>query len=101
MTAWYCKTGDYHRRIQLDLSGFDTTGASGVTFRMVATETGAVAVNDRPGTLLSSTRIGYQFAAPELDVAGTYRLEATLTYADGRETVPTVGTATVVISSRI
>lgn len=101
MSTWNCKTGDYHRRISLDLSDLETTGASGVTFRMRLREGGPLIVNDA-GTIDSATRVSYQFTGTQLDVAGYYLLEVTLAFpADGSETAPTSGQVSVIIEPRL
>lgn len=98
--VWTCKTGDYHRRIALDLTGMTTSGATGVTFRMRRRDGGALVVN-AAGVIESATRVGYQFTGTQLDTPGYYLLEASLTYADGQETAPTVGQVAVVIEPRL
>ena len=91
MTAVFnIKQGDYHRRIKLDLTDITTTDATGVVFRMRPKAGGALVVSNA-GAIDSSTRVSYQFVAPQLDTTGNFELEASLTYADGSETVPTVG----------
>ena len=96
-TVFNIKKGDYHRRIQLDLTEFTTTDATGVVFRMRPRGGGALVVDDGAGDLDSSTRVSYQFQAPELDTAGSFQLEASVVFPDGRETVPTTGFVTVTI----
>jgi hypothetical protein len=98
MSSFNIKQGDYHRRIALDLTDVATTGATGVTFR-VRSPSGVVTTS--AGVIDSTTRVSYQFTAPQLDVAGVFALEAALTYADGTETVPTVGYVTVVVEPKL
>lgn len=100
MTTWSCKTGDYHRRISLELSGLTTSGATGVTFRMRLRDGGPLVVNEA-GVIESATRVGYQFTGTQLSTPGYYLLEASLTYADGQETAPTSGQVTVIIEARL
>lgn len=100
MTTWTCKAGDYHRQIALDLDEVSTSGASGVTFRMRPRGGGALVVN-AAGVIVSATRVSYQFTGTQLDTPDVYLLEAALTYADGTETVPTVGYVTVVIEAKL
>lgn len=100
MATWKCKAGDYHRQIALDLSDMTTTGATGVTFRMRLASGGSLVVN-AAGVIESATRIRYQFTGTQLNTAGTYLLEATLTYSDGQETAPTSGQVEVVIEPRL
>lgn len=95
MTVFNIKQGDYHRRIQLDLTDMTTTGATGVVFRMRPRGGGSLVVDNQAGTVDSVTRVSYQFQAPELATAGTYDLEASITFSDGSETAPTVGYVTV------
>ena len=101
MTSWNCKTGDYHRRISITLTDLSTAGASGVTFRMRLRDGGPLVVN-AAGTIDSATQVSYQFTGTQLDVAGYYLLEITLTYAgDGSETAPTSGQVSVIIEPRL
>lgn len=99
MSTWTVKQGDYHRQIALDLTDITTTGASGVVFRLRPRQGGAVV--SRAGTIVSATRVSCQFQAPELDTPGSYDLEATLTYVDGGETVPTSGYVLVEVLPRL
>ena len=101
MSTWTCKTGDYHRRIAIDLAGISTAGASGVTFRMRLRDGGPLVVSDA-GVIESTTRVGYQFTGTQLDVPGYYLLEVSLAYpGDGQETAPTVGQISVIIEARL
>lgn len=100
MSVWTCKAGDLHRRITLNLSGITTSGASGVTFRMRSEEGGALVVN-AAGVLTSSSQVSYTFTGTQLDTAGRYNLEASLTFADGTETVPTSGYVTVIVEPKL
>lgn len=99
-TTWTCKTGDYRRRIALELTGMTTAGATGVTFRMRLRAGGPLVVN-AAGVIESTTRVGYQFTGTQLDAPGYYLLEASLTYVDGQETAPTVGQVAVIIEARL
>lgn len=94
-TAFNIKQGDYHRRIRLDLTDMTTTDATGVLFRMRLRSGGPLVVDDGAGTIDSTTRVSYQFQGTELDTPGLYDLEASVVFADGTETVPTVGYVTV------
>ena len=100
MSTFVIKSGDYHRQLALGLTDITTTGATGVTFRMRPQGGGALVV-DRAGTIVSATRVRYQFQAPELATVGTYLLEAVLTYVDGTETVPTAGYVTVLVTKSL
>lgn len=99
MSSFAIKSGDYHRRLALDLTDLTTTGASGVAFKLRPREGGTVVTI--AGTIDSASRISCQFAAPQLDVPGIYDLEAVLQYADGTETAPTSGYVTVVVQARL
>lgn len=100
MAVWTCKAGDLHRRITLNLDGGSTTGATGVTFKMRPAAGGALVV-DSAGVLTGAKQVSYTFTGIQLDTAGTYNLEARLTFSDGSETVPTSGYVTVVIEPRL
>lgn len=100
MSVWTCKQGDLHRRITLNLQGLATTGASGVTFRMRPEGGGALIVN-AAGVITSASQVSYTFTGTQLDTAGRFNLEASLTFADGNETVPTSGYVTVIIEPRL
>ena len=96
MSTFHIKKGDYHRQLALDLSDITTTGATAVRFRMRPQAGGALVV-DADGTIVSATRVSYQFVSTQLNTAGIYNLEVALTYNDGVETVPTNGYVTVII----
>lgn len=99
MSTFTTKAGDYHRRIQLDLSDISTTGASGVTFRLQAR--GGGTLTSWAGVIDSASRVSAAFPAGSIDTAGVYLLEAALTYVDGTETVPTSGYVTVVVEATL
>lgn len=100
MSQFTIKQGDYHRQVTIDLRGLTTTDATGVVFRMRPKDSTGLVVNDA-GTIVSATRVAYQFESPELETPGTYLLEATLTYPDGEETAPTSSYVVVVIEPRL
>lgn len=99
MSTFSIKTGDYHRRLSLDLTDLATTGASGVVFKMRPRDGGTVVTI--AATIDSASRVSCQFVAPQLDVAGVYDLEAVLTFAYGTETAPTSGFTTVIVGARL
>jgi hypothetical protein len=103
MTAtWKTKQGDYHRRIQLSITDLDLTGATGVVFRMRSREGGALVVNDAAGTIdIPGKTVSYQFVTPQLANQGLFDLEATVTFGDGPETVPTEAHVLVIIGPRL
>lgn len=100
MATWKCKQGDLHRRITLNIDGISTAGATGVTFKMRSTSGGALVVNNA-GSITSPKQVSYTFTGTQLDTAGSYDLEAVLTFADGNEIVPTNGYVTVIIEPRL
>lgn len=99
MSTFTIKQGDYHRRIQLDLSDLTTTGATGVTFRLQPR--GGGTMTSWAGVIDSASRVSATFPAGSLDTAGVYLLEAALTFGDGTETVPTSGYVTVVVEAKL
>ena len=100
MSTWRTKQVDYHRRCTLDLTNISTAGASEVRFKMRKRGSSSLVV-DALGTIVSATRVSYQFTGTQLDEPGTYVLEVVLTYVDGTERVPTVGYLTVYIEPNL
>lgn len=90
------KQGSYHRRCRLALSSLTTATATGVTFTM-SRENGEQVFAGAAGVIESTTEVSYQFTGTQLDTPGVYKLEATLSFADGPEVVPTEGVVTVII----
>lgn len=102
MSTFKVKQSNYHRQLTLELTDISTVGATAVRFR-VQPESPADAplTVDRDGTIDGPTRVSLRFQAPELDTLGRYNLEISLTYPDGRETVPTEGFNTLVIGPEL
>lgn len=99
-TVFKTKQGSYHRRCRLSLSSLDASTAIGVTFTM-SRENGEQVFAAQPGNVDSASQVSYQFTGTQLDTPGVYKLEASLTFADGPEVVPTEGTVTVIIEPKL